>query len=150
MENIKKHLDYCPDSGVFTSTRTGHAVGWRDKRGYIYITYRGKNYLAHRLAWYFVYGRLPEKQIDHINRTPSDNRFFNLREADNRENQANTKTFCTNKSGYKGVYKDKKSWRMQLRFKGKRYTKNGFPTPKSAHNEYIRLHKALYGEYSPY
>ena len=59
--------------------------------------------MAHRLAWLYVHGAWPEKQLDHINRDKDDNRINNLREVDNKQNQENVGLWSHNTSGYRGV-----------------------------------------------
>lgn len=84
--------------------RAGSEAGWKTKKGYIVIEIDGVGFSAHRLAWYFVYGVMPTKQVDHINLVKDDNRISNLRLATQSQNQHNTKARRTNKLGVKGVY----------------------------------------------
>ena len=51
--------------------------------------FKGKQAFAHRLAWLYMTGVWPENQIDHINGGRDDNRWVNLREADNGQNMQN-------------------------------------------------------------
>lgn len=122
-DRLKELLDYNPDSGTFTwkVTRTGTAkagqvAGTPNIGGYVLIRVEGITYMAHRLAWFYVYGVWPAHQIDHINRERSDNRIANLREATNAENQQNCNVRSTNKSGYTGVSwnSDRRKWAAQL------------------------------------
>lgn len=61
--------------------------------GYFYVrlTFEGeKRYLtAHRVIWKMAYGYDPYPEIDHIDRDPGNNRFFNLREVSSKENARN-------------------------------------------------------------
>lgn len=59
--------------------------------GYIIVGLLGKTYLAHRLAWFYVYGVWPENHVDHIDRNRSNNRIVNLRDVTPAENMANAK-----------------------------------------------------------
>ena len=94
---LLRQLVYDPDTGIFTrvapsSTRVragdvaGHTV---NGSGYVAVGFAGKRYLAHRLAWFYVYGRFPDGSLDHINGVRHDNRIANLREATTRENSWN-------------------------------------------------------------
>lgn len=51
--------------------------------------------------------------VDHINQNPLDNRRCNLRAASRRTNCFNSKLFCTNTSGLRGVTKRKECNRYQ-------------------------------------
>lgn len=114
-------LDYNSDTGVFTNkvTRNSRAVkgaraGNLDSvNGYRTLNINKQKYREHRLAWFFVYGVWPAKEIDHINRVKYDNRIENLREATRSQNMLNTKLSkdsCTSK--YRGVSKTSEGkWR---------------------------------------
>jgi len=54
--------------------------------GYRVIRVDGYRYLAHRLAWFYVYGAWPVSEIDHINLLKDDNRISNLRDVSRKEN----------------------------------------------------------------
>lgn len=111
-ERLKQLLNYDPETGIFERNRW---VGRRGKvhgirklgtqhEGYIRIRLDGVKYMAHRLAWLYVYGEFPEKQIDHINHDKSDNRICNLREATQIENSQNKiRATRLNKLGVLGV-----------------------------------------------
>lgn len=114
--NIKTHIDYNKDTGVFTwikptsnSVRVGQVAGTPDKDGYIVIRFNKKHIKAHRLAWFYVYGRWPVNHIDHINQIKNDNRISNLRDITANENRLNTKLYASNSTGVHGVYFHKKS-----------------------------------------
>lgn len=57
---------------------------------------------AHRIIWLWMTGELPI-QVDHENGCASDNRWFNLRNVTNSENQRNVSRRKDNKSGFTGV-----------------------------------------------
>lgn len=86
-------------------------------RGYL----NGKNVMAHRAAWFLVYGEWPA-QIDHINGDRQDNRIENLRAVTNKENSRNAKTPKNNTSGVCGVtwHKASGKWMAGIRVDGKR------------------------------
>lgn len=64
-----------------------------------------KLYKSHRIIWLWQTGEWPKEQIDHINRIRHDNRWINLREVSNLENQKNKNPQKNNSSGRNGVYK---------------------------------------------
>lgn len=133
---LKELLHYEPDTGVFTwkvhrapNARVGTVAGTpKDpeavKSSYIQIqcTVDGvaKLYLAHRLAYLYTEGWMPE-EVDHENRVRDDNRWENLRPATNAKNTRNRSKQVNNTSGYTGVvwYKRDKNWHAQIQHNGK-------------------------------
>lgn len=74
--------------------------------GYIKIFLNGKSHLAHRLAWFYVYGTWPS-ELDHKNGVRSDNRIENLREATRGQNNGNSLGWAQERRRHKlprGVY----------------------------------------------
>jgi len=112
-ETVRGLFDYSPDSGVFVNKvtrgnkRKGTVAGIIDHTGYVRITINRVPYLAHRLAWLYVYGEWPAKDIDHKNRNRSDNRITNLRLADKSENQFNKSVAFSNKLQLKNICETK-------------------------------------------
>jgi len=145
VERLKELLHYDPETGLFHwkvsrgyIAQPGHLAGVTNKRGYIYIGVDGRGYLAHRLAWFYMTGRWPADQIDHINQTKSDNRFSNLRECDNSQNQQNTGLRADNRSGFKGVSLHKSGrWVAERRLRGRRIHLGYHQTPEAAHAAYV-------------
>lgn len=82
-KRLKELLKYNPDSGAFrwrvSWTRTRLPAGCIHSDGYRRIEIDGRRYLASRLAWLYMKGRMPENFVDHINRIRDDNRWANLR-----------------------------------------------------------------------
>lgn len=119
MQIFTQHLDYDPRTGLFTYKRNGLAAGCR-WRGYIRLHVEDQIDLAHRVAWYFVYGYVP-RLIDHINCDKADNRIANLREATKQENALNRLSlYRNNTSGEQGVYQTKTgNYKAQVRRNGK-------------------------------
>lgn len=117
---------YDPETGLFTSRvrrRTvtpGKVLGYRHKE-YVRIKIDHKDYLAHRLAWFYTHGVWPKDQIDHINQDATDNCLVNLRECTNAENRQNTKSESRSASGYLGVSWSpwKHMWVAQICLHGK-------------------------------
>lgn len=101
---------YSPELGVFVSYDNLTQLGSdKNHKGYRTIYHKGKNFLEHRLAWETVNGPIPKnKQVDHINGNPADNRIKNLRLVDPQENQRNMKLSKLSKTGYPGVHFDVK------------------------------------------
>lgn len=125
---LKEVMSYDCDTGIFSWKKkisrkvvVGKAAGCLDGQGYLMIRIDKKIYKAHRLAWLYVYGKFPDKQLDHINRVKTDNRICNLREASQGENQQNHPRHITNTSGIIGVrwYKRTKKWHASIKYKNR-------------------------------
>lgn len=117
-KKLKEFLYYDKKTGVFS--KDGIKQGSKSEHGYIRIYINGKIYLAHRIAWLYVYGVMPE-QIDHINHNRADNRIKNLRNIAYAENSKNKTLSKNNKTGVSGIYFDKKreSFKVQIKSNGK-------------------------------
>jgi hypothetical protein len=157
-EFLRSCLMYNPDTGVFFSRITGKSVGSVHKSGYIrlflFVDGKYSEYRASRIAWKIVTGKDPSVYIDHINGDPSDNRFCNLREADESENNYNSRKKGTTSTTYKGVFKQKnangteyKTWSFEVRFRGIRYRAGGFKTEEEAYQARCAMAKLLHGEF---
>lgn len=113
---IKNNFRYDYKTGIITRLDRKHSNGSLDKDGYLIIKIKGKQYKAHRLAWFLYYGRFPQKEIDHINRKRTDNRIENLRESTRMENVQNTRLTPNTKTGVVGVYIDQYTKGLKKRF----------------------------------
>jgi hypothetical protein len=127
-ERLKELLHYDPLTGVFirlvdvgNRVKAGQIINRKDSYGYSVVGVDGKRYLAHRLAWLYVYGYLPENDIDHIDRVRHHNWISNLREVSRACNQRNTGNPKDNTSGTKGVVWNKAvgKWQASVMVNGK-------------------------------
>jgi len=95
-------LDYDRDTGIFTwknvskyhNRLNGKIAGFiRPSRGKLYrrIKIDGKSYAAHRLAWFYCYGKWPNL-LDHKNGNSLKNNIENLNDVDTFKNTQNHKT----------------------------------------------------------
>jgi len=109
---LKKEFTYDPLTGVFIRKATSEVSGCL-ARGYLSFRIGGQLFLAHRLAWLFVYGEFPKEQLDHINHSRADNRIANLREVSNQDNSKNSTMYKNNTSGVVGVTWDKRRGRWK-------------------------------------
>lgn len=92
-ERLLSKFLYDPESGAFYWRSKGlesKAVGYVNYDGYIRMYALGRRFYAHRLAWFYVTGRWPNEEIDHINGVRSDNRIKNLRCVSRKENCENS------------------------------------------------------------
>lgn len=125
---VKNLLNYNPKTGVFTwkkarsnNVEAGSVAGSVRSDGYVRISIKNKPYLAHRIAWLYQFGVLPQGQIDHENGNRSDNRITNLRDCSNQTNQRNQRRAANNTSGVTGVswHKKEQRWRARISTDGK-------------------------------
>lgn len=97
-----------------------------------------RHYLAHRLAWMYVYGRWPKELIDHIDGNGLNNKISNLRELTNVQNiQATLKLPKHNTSGFRGVTYHKGKWRAGISINNRRVEIGYFDSPEKAHLAYL-------------
>jgi hypothetical protein len=122
-DELKSKLDYDPNTGIFTwkiktigSRGIGNIAGHKHKLKYIHIKICKKSYMAHRLAWLYMYGEFPTEYIDHIDCDKSNNKIENLRLSSNQQNQFNRGIPKNNTSGVKGVswFKRDKKWQVTI------------------------------------
>lgn len=155
-EDIKEKLHYDETTGIFTwlvdvsyKTKIGSIAGTLDKAGYLNIKVNGKNHRAHRLAYVYMTGSVPE-QVDHINGVRNDNRFSNLRPCNHSTNSANCKMTARNTTGYKGVHfrKDTKNWESKIMVNKKSIHLGTFKDPALAYEAYKEAAVKYFGEYA--
>lgn len=118
---LMDRYNYEPTTGQFSKKSGRPGCGRPATNGYLQIEVAGKRYMAHRLAWLYVYGEWPSGQIDHINQDRLDNRISNLRVVTNKQNGENVKQFKHNKSGRTGVYwvHGRQKWGASIKQHGK-------------------------------
>ena len=125
-------------------------AGFTTRQGYIDIKVDGRTYKAHRLAWLYMTGEHPSKEVDHINRVKSDNRWENLRQASRDENQWNASLRSDSTCGVSGVTFNKQSgkWKTQCRANKKRYFLGSYDTKEEAAAAVYRFRMERHGEFS--
>jgi hypothetical protein len=124
-KRLKEVLHYDPETGMFTrktncgGAKIGDIAGCINDIGYITISIDYKKQHAHRLAFLYMEGYLPEDDVDHINRIRNDNRWENLRHVSKSCNSRNLGISKHNKSGITGVYWNGSKWCSQICIKNK-------------------------------
>jgi len=148
---MQELLRYDEKTGEFWWTNNaakkvaGKIANAKDKHGYICLKVNGKMYKAHRLAWYFVYGSFPEKNIDHINGNKSDNRICNLRMASLTLNMQNIRKAKSNSStGLLGISKNGSGWRAEIRIDGKKRNLGTYKNKETAHSIYVEAKRKFH------
>jgi len=123
---LKKLLSYDPETGVFTwllsrgTQSAGNTAGCDGGEGYTIVKIDRQPHGAHRLAFLYMYGAMPE-EVDHVNHVRDDNRWVNLRPATRASNSLNYSRSSHNTSGTTGVCWDKRAgkWAAYIHTNGK-------------------------------
>lgn len=150
-DELLQTLNYSPSTGEFIWLKTsgngykGNVAGSKDSNDYVYIGINGVKYLASRLAWFYVYGKWPEKTIDHRDRNPSNNKWDNLRLAEYSQNNMN-RVYESRKLP-KWVYKHGKKYKAQVKIDGKAINLGSYETPEQAHEVAFKKAKEVFGEF---
>ncbi len=152
LARAKSLLSYSAETGEFMwvnprgRAKAGRPAGSLDRYGYRQILIDGRQVLAHRLAWAFVHGAWPDKQIDHINSLRDDNRLTNIRPASGSENQQNVSKRKGATSHYLGVtwHKAARKWHAKIQAAGQRYSLGYFDNEDEAHMAYLRAKSRLH------
>jgi HNH endonuclease/AP2 domain-containing protein len=153
---FEKWLRYYPRLGILrwikspvNVTPVGSVAGFTMQHGYRCICFRGRYYLEHRVAWYLKTGKWP-KPLDHKDGNRANNKWANLREATNSQNQGNKKKGRNNTSGYKGVcwHKPSRSWCAMIELNGRQKWLGRHDTPELAHAAYIKAARTHFGEFA--
>lgn len=159
---IMEWLHYDPITGLFTwmkepaimpRDRLQIAGGIREN-GYVYIGINGYGQLAaHRLAWVYVHGSIPEgMEVDHIDVDPSNNALANLRLATSSQQKMNKRVQSNNRSGLKGAYyhacRKGKKWRSQIKTDQGLKFLGYFDTAEEAHAAYSAAATIYFKEFA--
>jgi len=144
-------LNYNPITGEFrwNSGRIAGTIVSKGGRSKDYcvrrIRIKKNDYLEHRLAWFYMKGEWPEKEIDHKNRISTDNRWINLRMA-NRfiNNQNRIKARKDSKTGCLGVCRTKNNkFSAKITINGKINYLGTFLTKEEASRAYFEAKNRL-------
>jgi hypothetical protein len=149
---LKEIIHYDKENGEFKwivkKNGMKESVGTINSDGYRCIGISGKIYKAHRLAWLYVYGELPNGVIDHINGDKLDNRISNLRDVSCKVNSQNMRKSKNNNSilTIPGVYQEKRSskYRVKLNINGEQRHFGNYETKEEAEAVCIEMRRKYY------
>lgn len=141
-QHLKEILHYDPETGIFTWLNRRRELFDTDKvfkiwntnyarkiagsinsvSGYRLINISGIRHRAHRLAFLYVTGGFPENHVDHENHDRDDNRWINLKDVTQQENNKNSLRPKDNTSGFSGVhwFKAGNKWQTYINLNRKR------------------------------
>lgn len=152
-------LRYEPETGkLYWKVKTadkvvvGREAGCHQGKRDVVVAIDGTTYQAHRLIWAIVTGEQPPNTIDHVDMNTYNNRWENLRAADESRNGGNRLAQKNNKSGTKGVYfypvKLQKPWLARLQYRGVIRLNTYFATKEEAAAAYAEAASKWFGEFA--
>lgn len=154
-EQLKHKFSYDPETGIFTKIRSIHGNPCSIEKttpnvhGYIVFAIGKTRYLAHRLAWLYVYGEHPLQNIDHINGVKTDNRIANLRDVSQQINVQNQHLGSrSNRSGFAGIKKSLQKWSARIQVGSQSTHLGNFPTQELAHAAYVEAKRKLHAGFT--
>lgn len=153
IEGLKSIIHYDRKTGVIrrifnhgTCVPCDVVLGKESKQGYIKVSVFGKLYGAHRIAWFYVRGRWPVGDIDHIDGNKANNAFSNLREVSHCVNiQNQVKARKGSSSGFLGVSAAPfNKWVARIAVDGKNKYLGHYTTPEDAHEAYLNAKRKMH------
>lgn len=154
---VRELLSYDPETGIFTWKvspvgwlKPGRVAGQTNNKGYIVIGIERRSVMAHRLAWLYMTGEWPDRQVDHIDCARANNRWSNLRLATPSQQSGNARLRRDNTSGFKGVsfMRRKNLYIAQINKGGRLKFLGYFRDPSEAHAAYVAAAEEYWGEYA--
>lgn len=152
--NIKELFNYDPETGILRwigsrSNRVKYLdiAGTIGKSGYLMVGILDKRYQVHRVIWFYMYGKWPDGDIDHINGIKTDNRIENLRDVTRSVNKQNIKRAnLNNKYKLLGVFwhKASKKYLAKIMLNGNSKHLGLFDCPQAAHEAYLQAKRELH------
>jgi hypothetical protein len=128
VDDLRRFFSYIPETGCLISSAP--FVSRRKLKKYFSWRVEGKYLQEHTIIWAVVTGAYPEHTVDHKDRDGFNNRWLNLREATQAQQQVNRRSFS--KSGLRGVYPCRGRWEAQVRFDKKTKSLGVFDTAEEA------------------
>lgn len=164
-EELKELFYYDSDTGLFTwkkKPKNGSQIGQvagslsakPDKHViYVNIQIGRTSYMAHNLAWLYVYGEYPPDagfELDHVDRDGTNNRLSNLRPVTPSQQTFNQRLRSNNTSGHRGVtwHGTKQKWQAYIGAEVKRIFLGWFDTFDEAVAARQAAELKFYGELS--
>lgn len=152
LAELKRLLSYDPETGEFRwlvyrgrRAKAGQRAGSVNWTGYRRVYVNGRAWLAHRLAYLFVHGELPDAPIDHINCERDDNSARNLRVGPTALNNQNVRRpRKQNLLGALGVMQSGAKFRAGIQVNGKKLYLGTFSTIEEASAAYLKAKREMH------
>lgn len=153
---LRSVLHYDPKTGKFTwiartarCIKIGDEAGSLNGEGYVQIQVDKVSWAGHRLAWFYMRGRIP-RQVDHENLIRSDNKFSNLRPATGSQNTTNQAKRENTSSRFKGVTWNKRrgKWQAGIKVRGRSIHLGLFDDERPAHDAYVAAARKYFGNFA--
>lgn len=132
-EELKRNFKYDPMTGIFSwlhdrkgrwgikaGDEAGSILKMKCGKRYVRIQTRGVYMMAHRAAFLYMMGYLPD-EVDHDDGDGTNNKWYNLKESTRKLNALNLRRRDDNTSGVTGVtwQKDRHKWMAHIHINGK-------------------------------
>lgn len=155
-KRLKELLKYDPYTGLFTwikrpspAKKAGDIAGTIKRgavhRGRVMIGVENSIYLAHRLAWLYMTGEWPKKEIDHIDCNQGNNKWENIRDVSRSVNAQNRKCATrVSRTGFLGVLPYGRQFKAQIGVNGRTTYLGLFKTPEQAYECYLKAKRLLH------
>jgi len=162
-EEIIRRLDYNPDTGkltwadrdcpYFDKSKVGLDVGYvSNTRNYdentllLEVGGRRIKIVVARLCWLVYTGNWPSYTVDHIDRNSLNNKWQNLRDIKQSDNNKNKSPYRC--KIFKGAYRAGSGWRVLVVSGGKSHWVGSYKCLGKALKAYDAKAKELHGEYA--
>jgi len=121
IEILNHALDFDPATGIFlwshpqsNAVKVGDRAGVVASNGRRYINIAGEKHMAHRLAWFYIYGDWPQDDVKQPNGNYDDCRKENLVLQSRQQTATNRRVNASSKSGHAGITWSEKRQRWQV------------------------------------
>lgn len=150
---LRSILHYDLETGIWSRKTVQHAKGVIGERagcvnksdGRRYIKVKSQRYSESRLAWFYVNGTWPKKDVEHRDGNKINNKWENFRLASRTQNQGNAKP----RVALKGVTRVRTGkYTAQIQKAMCKMHLGTFDTPEEAHAAYAIAAKKHFGQFA--